>query len=329
MDPNPALQRAYDAASGAALIAHLPAAGHVLARGGDRLDLLHRLATNRVADLTEGSWRFTILTNPLGRIVDRIQVMEQSNQAHLVTSPGRSQAVKDWLQGYIFFQDNVQLSIGPEWEKRIVILGPEARDHLVDALPAVPELAPGQFAALDGGLVVAIEQPRAGFEIHTSDSSLPLSPEALGLGYDLPAAAQAFEALRIQQGIPAAGSEINEDVIPLEIGLQAEIDFAKGCYIGQEVIARMESRGQLAKRLVGLRLPQELKPGHELVSDGMRAGRVTSIARAPDHGWIGLGLLSRRALDGSHGTLRLDDPGIEIEWRDLPHHTTVGAGGPP
>jgi aminomethyltransferase len=90
------------------------------------------------------------------------------------------------------------------------------------------------------------------------------------------------EALRIAAGYPAFPSEIGEDYIPLEAGLWSAVSFAKGCYIGQEIIARMESRGQIARKLVRLHLEPSAgaaaKRGDRLTRDGADAGVLTSVA---------------------------------------------------
>ncbi len=86
-----------------------------------------------------------------------------------------------------------------------------------------------------------------------------------------------YQDLRIRAGYPAASAEIGEEHIPLEAGLKSAISFTKGCYIGQEIIARMESRGQMARRLVKLESDAVLHAGDALSADGASAGSVTSV----------------------------------------------------
>jgi aminomethyltransferase len=88
----------------------------------------------------------------------------------------------------------------------------------------------------------------------------------------------AFEAYRISRGWPRYPNEIGEDYIPLEAGLRAAVSFTKGCYIGQEIIARMDSRGQMAKRLMRLRLHGPAAAGEALLAEGAAAGMLTSVA---------------------------------------------------
>ena len=106
-------------------------------------------------------------------------------------------------------------------------------------------------------------------------SSVLESAGAISIGQN------AFEYLRINNAIPIYGSELTADYIPLEAGLRSDISFNKGCYIGQEIIARMDSRGKLAKKLVKLLPDKPIHPGDELVSGSKSAGIVTSAADGP------------------------------------------------
>jgi aminomethyltransferase len=90
---------------------------------------------------------------------------------------------------------------------------------------------------------------------------------------------QAFESVRVAAGAPRFPNELNEDYIPLEAGVWDAVSFRKGCYVGQEIIARMESRGQTARRLVQLSVVSGVvAAGSELAVDGQPCGTVTSAA---------------------------------------------------
>ena len=108
-----------------------------------------------------------------------------------------------------------------------------------------------------------------------------------------------FELLRIESGRPRFGRELSLDYIPLETGLWDDISFNKGCYIGQEIIARMESRGKLAKQLVTLTADSELAVGAEIMADGRKVGSVTSAAVGPD-GSVALGYVKTKALESEN-----------------------------
>ncbi len=95
----------------------------------------------------------------------------------------------------------------------------------------------------------------------------------------------------MEAGAAGAGAEISSPYIQLEVGLWPAVSFSKGCYIGQEIIARMESRGRLAKTLVGLHSELELVPGAELVAPDATRGIVTSSVYSARFGWIAKALL--------------------------------------
>jgi aminomethyltransferase len=92
----------------------------------------------------------------------------------------------------------------------------------------------------------------------------------------------AFDLLRIEAGLPRFGREMTQDYIPLETGLWDDVSFNKGCYTGQEIIARMESRGKLAKRLVELQPTVAVEPGSPVLAGGKVVGSVTSAAVGPN-----------------------------------------------
>jgi aminomethyltransferase len=92
-----------------------------------------------------------------------------------------------------------------------------------------------------------------------------------------------YETLRIESGIPNYGVDMDETTIVPELGLEEMISYKKGCYIGQEIIARIHFRGHVAKQLTGLRLSGEVAANAELLSDsGKNAGRITSVTYSPN-----------------------------------------------
>ena len=103
---------------------------------------------------------------------------------------------------------------------------------------------------------------------------------------------QALEMARVEAGIPRFSVDMDESNLPLEADLEGRaISSTKGCYIGQEIIARMESRQRLAKQLMGLRFEAEISLPATLLSDEHEVGVVTSVTHSPALGWIGLGYL--------------------------------------
>ena len=250
--------------------------------GSTRLDFLHRMSTGHVSGLQPGEGKTTVLTTPIGRMVDYLIVLAFDDSTLLIGGGGNQGKVTRWLRKYIFFNDDVQVSdetagtcmfglgddVGPSLIAR---LGADA------AVLSLPEHA-HRTVPLSPGSRTEVTFVRA--------------PQALGLsffviGRDLDPAAwldevadgQDFDAWRIVRGYPLFPNEINEDYIPLEAGLWGAVSFNKGCYTGQEIIARMESRGQIARKLAYLTGDETglLEIGADLRTEGGEiAGKVTS-----------------------------------------------------
>jgi folate-binding protein YgfZ len=128
-----------------------------------------------------------------------------------------------------------------------------------------------------------------------------------------------YQAVRIAAGIPKMGAELTDKTIPGETGLIGlTVSFTKGCYTGQELVARIDSRGgNVPRHLRALQSAERVEPGTDLVDgDGKVAGTVTSVARAPDQRWIGLGYV-RRGVEVP-GKLRAGPGGPDVEVRELP-----------
>ncbi len=137
-------------------------------------------------------------------------------------------------------------------------------------------------------MIVLRDQPLSGAhyrlivpEAQAADVWAALLEAALTAGL-IPAGSLTYNALRIRAGRPAAGHELSTDYLPLEVGLWDEISFTKGCYTGQEIIARMESRGRLAKVMVTLRLDAAVEAPAPISLEGREVGTLTSSVQTPD-----------------------------------------------
>jgi aminomethyltransferase len=266
--------------------------GRLRAVGRDRLDLLHRMSTNDLTQMGVGEARPSVLTTPIARIVDLIWVLNRGETALCLTSPGRAAAVRRWLAGYIFFRDEVKLEDLSNELGQFGIYGPRAGALAEALLPGAGALAENHFLERDG-LIVLRGRPLAGNGyalIAPCDQLDSLRSQAVAAGAT-PAGEAAYQMLRLAAGQPYVGHELTDDYIPLEANLWPAVSFSKGCYIGQEIIARMESRGKLARRLVGLTLSAPVAEGAEVHVGEVVAGRVTSAGQLPDHGPVALAFL--------------------------------------
>jgi len=137
----------------------------------------------------------------------------------------------------------------------------------------------------------------------------------------VPLSEEAYQVLRVEAGQPEFGHELGDEYIPLEANLWNDVSFKKGCYTGQEIIARMESRQKLAKRLVGLRFDEQVTLPASLWIDDHEAGVVTSVVHSLVLGWIGLGYLkSSGGVEAQVVQSRSDDRVVSAIVSALPFH---------
>lgn len=280
---------AYRQALTAAAVFDRSAAGRVRVTGRDRLDLLHRLSTQDLKALPAGRVASTILTTPIARIVDRIDVLNLGEELLLLTGAGRSTAVRKWLTGYIFFRDEVKLQDVAAERGELVLVGPSAEAVIGAVLPEAGLPSAGEVSVLDDVVVARLTVlGDAGFVVLPPAASLPLWLDRLEAQGATRGDEAAFEQLRVRAGEPAASHELTDAYIPLELDLWGSVSFNKGCYIGQEIIARIHFRGHVAKRLTGLVLSEPgaiatgFQAGAELTTtEGKNAGKITSVTFSP------------------------------------------------
>ncbi len=289
---------AYQNATTNAVLIDQSAIGRFWSTGGHNVDLIHRMSTNDLRNMQVNEGRRTVLTNAHGKIVDLITVINLADRALVLTSPNNGTPIRGYLTRYIFFNDDVKLADATADITIQALVGPKAA-ALVSALnPAAADLSPHSVLTLNDDVLLQALQPLAGAPAY----QLIGTPAALATVADQLRAAGATDAdqaildlLTLEAGYPAPGKEVSSDFIPLEVDLWGAVSFSKGCYIGQEIIARMESRGKLAKTLVGLRSDVALPIG-ATIKAGKGRGKVTSSLESPTHGWISLGLLKPDAI---------------------------------
>lgn len=296
-------QEAWRAGHDSAVFTDRSDLGMLKIRGESRLDLIHRMSTQAVNQLNGGEGAATVLTNEIGRIIDRLILYTSSDTVYALTGENNGDSVARYLMRFVFFNDDFHLEDVSEDTVVFGVYGPQARKKLVEAgFPDIdlPLHHWRQVALDDHTFYLHKTDPIGGdgyLVMSTIAEKVALAKRLRDAGID-ELDATAFEALRVAAGQPRFGAELSLDYIPLETGLWDDVSFNKGCYIGQEIIARMESRGKLAKRLVRLQADRAVESGAEIVADGKRAGTVTSAAQTP-HGWVALGYVKTAVLEAN------------------------------
>ncbi len=289
----------YRAAQSGAVAIDRSAAGRFEMLDRDRLDLLNRMSTNAIADLKHGQGQATLLTTALARMIDRLIVYERGDRTLIVCGAGRVKTVRGWLQKHIFFQDKVQTRDVSAETCQFGLFGVQAEAiaaQLAGTSPdAIAALARHHFVETTIGdtpilLARTYALAGSGFMLIGPAAARERIQAALQESGALAADENTYDMLRIEAMLPAE-PELSEAYLPPEAGLWQEIDFKKGCYIGQEIIARMESRHKLARTLARFTSVAWLPPQTPLRSGEREVGLITSVAQYPDGQFQALGYI--------------------------------------
>ena len=270
--------------------------GRLLLTGSDVADFLQGQVSNDVEALAPGSGCYATLLTAKGKIRCDMRILRGGDWFLLDSEPQALPVLEHMVRVY---------SIGRDVQSRRderglwSILGPTARDALDNPPPEVEhahaEGRLGLYVATDGGVDVIGERP------------------------DLPEASdETAEILRVESGRPRLGYELGDDVIPQEAGInERAISFTKGCYVGQETVARLFYKGKPNRHLRGLRLTEPVERGAPIrAADGKDLGRVASTCVSPSFGPIALALVRREAAPGD--TVQVGDAGIACQVVELP-----------
>jgi len=306
------LEAEADAAFAGAILCDASPLGRIEVRGADRLDFLHRLSTNDLLACRVGEVTSTLFLTEKGRIVDRTFVLVRMDSVLLMTSAGAAGMLIDWL-GKFIITENISLHEVTDETGAACIIGA----HVDSALSAgigrrLTENTWDSIRIGDIEVTVALVQERHGKRAFlmtpTQETKrLLLQVTDRGSTFGLRAAGYAAsQILRIYQGIPEGGTELTGEFTPYDVGLRDDISFTKGCYIGQEVIARLDTYGKIKKRPMGLIFPEGAAPrvGEMLERGGTAIGTITSLAPAPFRGrLVGFAVVADPALpDGERLT---------------------------
>ncbi len=307
---------------GAALVdrSHL---GRIEQSGADAIDLLHRLSTADIESLAEGESRRTILASERGRILDVFTVVCRAGRPLLLLTSGVfKHLILEKIDFYTITEDSTLEDVSAR-TVQLALAGPRSADVMSRlAGVSVASLAAGRHTdvAIAGirVLVIAVSDginPRFDLIID-ADSAAAVWDAAVSAGA-IPAGREATEAYRVEIGVPTAGREISERINPLEANLLDLIDFDKGCYIGQEVIARLDTYDKVQRKLVGLQAAGSLSEGNLLYTDGREIGWTATVVDSPAFdGLIALGFV--RNEHAEDGTRLATEAGIEVTVCDLP-----------
>lgn len=277
--------------------------------GADAVSFIDGQVSQDVASMTEGTTARSFLLTPRGKLVALLWVLRGAETVGLVVDRGYGSAVVDHLETFKF---RVDADLTIDESSTLEVWGP----RLIKA---------AERAGIDGG---------AGWNQNpTRVAALLQGPvlerlvvrgeeDAAAVADVRPAGRIAADTVRVEAGEPVMGVDVDESTIPQETGLVPDaVSFTKGCYVGQELVARIDSRGRVNRRLMGIRVSENVVPpvGAEIVADGRAVGRVSTVgeslaARAP----VAMAMLRREVEAGSSVHLEWESAAVASQVEALP-----------
>ena len=310
--------------------------------GPRALEAIGGLVTNAIDAVLGGTGCYAFMLDPRGRAIADMRVLPapsalgdapESEQAVWLDVAGA--AVEPLMAHLARYVPPMFAVCGIADARRVTILGPESDRCFGRFLESL-----GPEAAIDPSVLSPLEARRLGsdallvrrevvegpgFDIYVPEEryaalEADMGASVAGLG-GTRAEPGVWDVLRVERGIPAFGSEISSDRLAQDAGQdERAISFEKGCFTGQEVVARIHYRGHVNRLLRGLRAvaqPGAMVSGGELVRDGRRAGSIHTVVESPTFGHIALGYVRREVKPGESLSTAAD-PSAQIEVIELP-----------
>jgi folate-binding protein YgfZ len=294
--------------------------GRIEVRGSDRLRFLHNQSTNDFQRLQPGQGCDSVFVTSTARTLDLATAYVTEESVILLVSADRREKLLQWMDRYIFPMDQVELVDITDQTTCLSLIGTDS-DRLLEAIgiPPLSDAPPGthqQVTLGDISIRIAVGSGLAtpGYTLILDlEEGQNLTEKLIAQGAK-PINNQQWETLRIQNGRPAPDRELTEDYNPLEAGLWNTISFEKGCYIGQETIARLNTYQGVKQQLWGLQLSQPVDPGTPIQVRDQKAGKITSCIPTPE-GAIALAYI-RTKIGGKGLTVQVADQSATL--LDLP-----------
>jgi len=242
------------------LLFELPGRGRIKALGEDRKRLLHAMTTNHVQQLEPGQGCYAFFLSAQGRIQSDVTILARPDYLLLDVEPAQREKIFAHLDKFII-ADDVTLEDDSDQQTTLAVEGPGAQEILA-AIGAPTPSAAYENAEWAGRLVVNTSYTGAGgFHIYLSPLDAPVLLETLEDAGARPATGAEIDALRILNGRPLYGVDITDTNLPQETQLTHALHFSKGCYLGQEIVERVRSRGHVNKVLTRIEFEGEPPAG--------------------------------------------------------------------
>jgi folate-binding protein YgfZ len=285
--------------------------GKLALTGGEAKAFLHGQVSNDIEALEPGEGCYAAFLTPKGKMLGDLRVLNLGDELFLDTERVSLQGLFNMILRYKLGRD-VELHKRTVERGLLSLIGPEAR-----AAAGADGLGQDEHATLAaqiGGAPVRLVATAGGVDL-LCDAERTADVKA---ALDLPEISEAAaEVVRVETGRPRYGLDLDDSVIPQEAGLnERAVSFTKGCYVGQETVARLHWRGKPNRHLRGLRLSEPAATGDVLRLGEREVGRLGSSVVSPARGPIGLAIVRREAAPGD--TIAVGDSGVTATLVELP-----------
>jgi folate-binding protein YgfZ len=259
--------------------------------GGDRMRWLNGMVTNNIRDLALGRGVYAFLLNPQGRILGDMFVYNAGEALVVETARSQVEKIIATFDHYIIMDDVEVTDIGDK-QTTLGLAGPKSRAVLNAAGIEVPELQPLQMitphcncdcGCVECTVVRGEDAQHESYEIWLAPQDAYKTWQALLAAGATPVGSEVLEMQRIASGVPLYGVDIRERDLPQETEQMRALNFNKGCYVGQEIVERIRSRGNVHRKFTGLLVEgaAAIVAGAKIISNEKEVGEVTSVATLP------------------------------------------------
>jgi tRNA-modifying protein YgfZ len=274
--------KGYDALRNSAAWLDLSARGKIKLTGEDRARLLHAMTTNHIQQLTPGTGCYAFFLNDKGRILSDANILCRPDHFLLDLEPEAREQIYQHLDHFII-ADDVTLEDATAELATIAVEGPKAAEVLQQAGAPIPET---EYSTIDWGSRVVARLNSTGslgFFIFVPSGEKPELIARIEAAGAVAADAEAFRVVRLEHGKPRYGEDISERFLAQEANQPHALHFSKGCYLGQEIVERVRSRGQIHRVLMPLVLDSKTppEPGAKLQTGDTYVAEITSAAYSP------------------------------------------------
>lgn len=285
--------------------------GRIQLTGEDRLRFLHNQTTNNFNVLQPGQGCETVFVTPTARTIDLVTAYLLPDSVLLLTSPGYSQRLIEWMDRFIFFADRVELQdvtastaafslIGANCDTILNRLGAGAIVGQPAASHQLFQFSNAAFGNVEGRVAVGSGLTTPGYTLVVSAEQAAALWQILVDAAAVPMGETCWQTLRVEQGRPLPEQELTDDYNPLEAGLWHTISLSKGCYIGQETIARLHTYKGVKQQLWGISFPagSQIAPSDSVTSGEEKIGRITSVTQT-EAGPFALAYIRTKAVESA------------------------------